>query len=257
MRYNKDGKPLISVGIIMLSNASTDKHYEMTCNALKSLYDSEDKSLFDFETVVIEGNKDKDYKNVLTEEENVFGATLYTYHPSKTEFNYNKFLNHGFGCLFDKDDEEYYNPEDVFNYYVICNNDIIFEKNWFTEMHNAFLMKPQLSSASPFCPDYSLHESFTNDVNYGYRTSIEMCGWCIVFKRSILEQVTPFDERFKFYYQDNDYAMVLQSKGLLHALIKNSHVRHLFSQSHDLITPSFYNDFTDGAGKIFKEKWFK
>jgi hypothetical protein len=40
------------------------------------------------------------------------------------------------------------------------------------------------------------------------------------------KEICPFDELFDMYYQDNDYAETIKSKGIKHALVKNSIVSH-------------------------------
>ena len=66
-----------------------------------------------------------------------------------------------------------------------------------------------------------------------------------------------FDEQFKFWYQDNDYAFTLQKFGFKHALITKSKVKHLLSKSHNLIDRKEKYNMTDGLITNLQNKWFK
>ena len=92
-------------------------------------------------------------------------------------------------------------------------------------------------------------------VHYGYRTSYEIAGWSILVKRKILNDIGGFDENFKFWYQDNDYALTLQKNKIKHALITKSKVTHLLSKSHNLIEPNKKFEMTDGMGINYNNKW--
>ncbi len=50
-------------------------------------------------------------------------------------------------------------------------------------------------------------------------------------KRTIFSQIGMLDERFDFYYADNDYAMTLQKYGIKHGLIPRSEASHLWNKS--------------------------
>ena len=63
-----------------------------------------------------------------------------------------------------------------------------------------------------------------------------------------------FDEKFKFWYQDNDYAMNLMKHNIPHYLINTSKVRHEFSQSHGLLEDKKV-EMTHGLQQVFLEKW--
>jgi GT2 family glycosyltransferase len=60
-----------------------------------------------------------------------------------------------------------------------------------------------------------------------YKVSEALMGWSLVVKRTALDKITPFDEQFDMYYQDNDYAMMLEKNNIKHALVRNSIACHL------------------------------
>lgn len=160
------------------------------------------------------------------------------------EFNYNRFLNIGL---------KYCNNEWI----LISNNDTIYHK-WFLErLLEANEHDNELLSMSPMDDSWHRHALFNRDfdIYYGYRTSYEITGWSILMNRSVLNKIGDFDEEFKFWYQDNDYAETLSKNKIKHALITKSKVTHLLSKSHDFIEDSKKFEMTDGLGIKFTNKW--
>ena len=133
-------------------------------------------------------------------------------------FNYNKALNYAASLC---------NGE----WFVACNNDVIFKPNWW-EIGMEAVKKHSLDSFSPKCPRFDKHADLHNgQVRNGYRSGYDISGWCIAVKRSTLESIGGFDERFPFYAADDSYGMQLKRAGLKHALVADSHVEHLIAQT--------------------------
>ena len=110
---------------------------------------------------------------------------------------------------------------------------------------------------SPMDDSWHRHAIFNKDfdIHYGHRTSYEIAGWSILINKSVLNKIGDFDEEFKFWYQDNDYANTLLSNNIKHALITKSKVTHLLSKSHKFIERSKKFEMTDGLGVKFNKKW--
>lgn len=159
------------------------------------------------------------------------------------EFNYNRFLNKGL---------EQCNAEWI----IIANNDLVFTKNWLTKIFTFQKNNPEFLSFSPFEPNWHCHQNLDSNeqVYEGYRTAYEVVGWCIVLNRHVLKECNLFDERFAFWYQDNDYAMSIKQKNIKHALIRNSRVYHETSKSHNLLGTK-QNELTHEQVEIYKNKW--
>ena len=66
-----------------------------------------------------------------------------------------------------------------------------------------------------------------------------------------------FDEKFSFWFADDDYSKMLETSGLKHALIGDALVEHRVGQSHGLWPSHQRHAQTDGMGKVFEEKWKK
>ena len=222
------------IDVIILSYAKDESFEKMNESCMKSLYNSTDEHKF--QIYLIETNREKKFKYNGCE-------TCEVIQPD-CEFNYNKFLNIGL---------EHCKNEWV----LISNNDTIYHKGFLEEMLKSHQMDNNLLSMSPMDDNWHRHVLFNKNipVHYGYRTSYEIAGWSILVKRKILNDIGGFDENFKFWYQDNDYALTLQKNKIKHALITKSKVTHLLSKSHNLIEPNKKFEMTDGMGINYNNKW--
>lgn len=197
----------MKLSVIILAMTTTKELFTMTTNCINSLVESEKN--INFEIIVIESNKEyflsdfkyPDFVKVIVPEEN---------------FNFHKFLNIGINAS---------NGEFV----ALCNNDLIFYKNWFSEILKVKEDNPSIMSFSPSgkIDDYSFGKTF----ELGYKVRTHIMGWCIVANREVFPKIGFLDEMFDFYYADNDYAMTLKYNNVRHALVCNSHVNHLEKKS--------------------------
>lgn len=189
------------VDVIMLSLTNSDSLFEMTQSAINSLHESETE--FTFNVLLLESNKQLPYSYT--------GCTVLF---PDLEFNYNRFMNFGLS----KSSNELV---------VLANNDLIFHKNWFSEIYKHI---DEADSFSSWNSKDGWHEKFMGDVSAkfvkGYRTCYEMTGWCFVAKRKIFEKFS-LDERVAFWFSDNVYADSLQEHGFKHILVRNSFVDHI------------------------------
>jgi GT2 family glycosyltransferase len=222
------------VDVIILSYTKNDDIFEMTKRCIESIIKSEENVSFNIHLIETEksGKYSYDYDEVTTIIPN-------------EEFNYNKFLN--IGLKYCKND-----------WVLISNNDTEYEKGWLSSMMREYELDPNLLSMSPYCPKWPMHEKSFNSgrqVYYGYRTSYEMAGWSILMNRYVINTLGDFDEKFSFWYQDNDYAMNLKKHKIKHGLVRGSIVHHHVSKSHGLIEKTKKNNMTHGLSHIFNIKW--
>jgi GT2 family glycosyltransferase len=198
------------IDVIILSNASKPELKGFTENAIQSLIASENPMDVQFDIVVIESNKEQSaYKFPFT-------RTLF---PRK-KFGFHKYINLGIS----KTDSKYI---------CLANNDLVFHPNWATEMLRAFDADRSLISASPAC---SIHHPengipLHSGIYEGYQVRKEVAGWCLFFKREMLDITGKLDEHYTFWYSDNDYIKTIQKHRLKHALVSSSIVDHLESQT--------------------------
>jgi hypothetical protein len=197
----------MQVKVIMLTGSFTQQLCEMTQNAIDLLH--QHKGKHELEVVLVESNlstfKYKDCTVV---------------HNIREKFNYNqsillglKVAGHAYA-------------------YIIANNDIEPQDGYLDE-----LIESSYESCSSLDPTLMLHDN-APEVWEGYRTSYQVCGWFLFFKRSVIEKIQPiklFPMELGFWYQDNWYADQIQKHGIKHALIRDSKVIHLESKTHDFL----------------------
>jgi GT2 family glycosyltransferase len=222
------------VDVIILSYAKEDSVIVMNNECIDSINNSTTEHKFNI--ILVETESTKTYKY---HQDNV------TVVQPNEEFNYNKYLN--IGLKYCKND-----------WILISNNDTIYHR-WFLEkMLDANEQDNELLSMSPMDDGWHRHALFNRDfdIHYGHRTSYEIAGWSILMHKSVLNKIGNFDEDFKFWYQDDDYAKTLSKNNIKHALITKSKVTHLLSRSHHFIEDSKKFEMTNGLGVKFHKKWF-
>lgn len=198
----------MNVDVVILTDSSSEESIGMTRRTIHTIKENEPNHVFHIHLV----------------ESGVFSKHRYDdmvenyIHPSTT-FNYNKFVN--IGLVYVKHD-----------WVLISNNDIGYENNWFTEIMNVYKERPDIESFSPKDPMlYMIYFSgyfigTDSKYNESHRVTESVMGWSILIKKTALDKITPFDEQFDMYYQDNDYAEMLKVNSIKHALVRNSIAVH-------------------------------
>jgi GT2 family glycosyltransferase len=195
----------MTIDVIILTDSSD---VALTQRTIDTLHDSEID--FRFRVQLVDSG---------TQDPNRY-VRIYNYIHPESSFNYNKFLNIAFTyCLTE--------------WVVISNDDVAYERWWFSEMMKVHDYREDIEAFSPKDPllyarwfpnhfvgtDSKYHESYT--------VTEALQGWCTVIKRCALDKILPFDELFDMYYQDNDYAERLKQVGVKHALVRHSIVCHM------------------------------
>ncbi len=200
---------MTNVDVIILTKSNTEKAIRMTKRTILSLHASEKD--YKFKVHLVESGMDVHRQ--------YFGI-VENYITPREEFNYNRFINHAI-------------PHTTEDWVIISNNDVGYERGWFSEIMKIHQERPDIHSFSPKDPmlymkyyDWHFIES---DSSYfeSYSVTEAVMGWCLVIKKQSFDAITPLDELFDMYYQDNDYAMTIQSKGIKHALCRYSIACHL------------------------------
>lgn len=197
------------IDIIILSNAQTPELRNLTCQAIETLLESEDSNRIRFRIQVIESAVTPKYNYP-------YCQTLAASKP----FNYNRSMNRGIK-----------NGKAAF--VCLCNNDLIFHVGWASRILEGFQKYPSMESASPLCEVNHRERGIlpNTGIYLGYQVRRHVSGWCLFFKRSMLQKTGLLDERFKFWFADNDYAKTLEKHQILHGLVSDSMVDHLESQT--------------------------
>lgn len=224
------------VDIVIISFAKSSEFKKTTEDCVKSLFSSE--SSIKFNVFIIESNSKEKYLELSKQ----FKITVVN--PT-VPFGYHRYLNIGINLG---------NAE----YVCLCNNDLIFKKNWASNLIKAMDKDPKLLSVSPYSTvphrtKFGLQIS--DKIEYGHQIRRYLAGWCIFQKRKIYETIGPLDERFIFWYADDDYSATLKQKGLPHALVLNSVVEHVESKTLKTENAEVRQKLTRDQLKIFEDKW--
>jgi len=206
------GRPVRDVDVIILSYAKDDASRQMTLDAINSLIASEPDGSIRFVILVVESNK------ALAPFQYPRSKTIYPSLP----FGYHRFLNIGI-------------RHTASNFVCMCNNDLVFHPSWASTILREMEEDPMLMSASPRCSIFHGQRGIDlgKKIRVGYENGIHVAGWCIFTRRALFEIIGPLDERFEFWYCDDDYRNTLRKHGIKHALITGAVVDHLASKTID------------------------
>ena len=230
------------LSVILLALTSSKELYNMTMYCINTLLESESNVLF--EIIVVESNK-KYFSS-----EYIYPDFVKVIIP-ESNFNFHKFLNIGI-------------KEATGDYIALCNNDLVFYKNWFTEIYQVALKNPKILSFSPN-GNFNLRLPVEKEIEVGYKVRTHIMGWCIVVNKLVFNKLGFLDETFDFNYADNDYALMLKACNIKHALVYNSFVEHLEKEkknSEPIIASSYTNmqknaekDMGDIPSYVFTEEY--
>ncbi|MGN7986696.1 glycosyltransferase family 2 protein [Pedobacter sp. 22226] len=225
---------MTNIDIIILSYAKNEALKNITLQTISTLLASEDSRLIKFNVIVIESNK------VLSPFQYPNSRTIYP----KQEFGFHKFLNIGISLTQNE-------------LICFCNNDLIFNKGWATAILESSKIDPAIKSFNPFCPKFhhGKIEVEKEPINYGYTNALFFTGWCFLVKREIFNSIGLFDERFKFWFCDDDFRLTLEKYRIKNALIRDSLVTHLASKtlSNESDYKKSYFQYISFA--LYKYKW--
>ncbi len=197
------------IDVVMLAYTATPEIYTMNVAALVSLDASEPG--IQFNVFLLESNPE-------------FPQLGWGYDPATQvifpgeKFNFNRFNNIG-GRLGKAD------------WVVFVNNDVVFEPGWCSAMLAAHASDRRIRCLCPvdilsqYTPagTFAAHEAY----RIGHHVRVTFTGWCFMVQRSVLGEIGGFDERFDYYFADDDFTMQLRGSDILNAAVMGSHVRHL------------------------------
>jgi len=226
------------IDIVILSYAANEELHEETKKCLDSLFESEEKAKDLFNVYVLESQENVSWDQY---------PNTKTVIPPKP-YGYHKFMNYG-------------RKLGSSEYVCLCNNDLIFKKNWASEILNFAKRHPEIPSFSPMCPKtqplYGIQEN--SGYHIGHQIRKHISGWCIFQRRNIYEIIGDLDERFTHWFSDNDYALTLHINHLPHCLVSSSIVEH-HDKNIGKTGPTVLSEYemfqaTSGSQGIFIEKW--
>jgi GT2 family glycosyltransferase len=225
----------MDVDVIILTK-SEGKRINLTRRTIHTLHDSESEHTFKIHLVESSNNHESMYRGIVS-----------NYILPNEPFNYNRFLNiasQKISC----------------DWVVVSNNDVSYERGWFSEILKVHELRKDIQSFSPKDPNlYMLyfpnHFIGTKDLYFeSYLVSEAFMGWSFAIKREVLEKLIPLDEDFDMYYQDNDLVERLKLLGVKHALVRNSIAVHYETNSVGKIDESKRAKMSEDEIK-FRKKW--
>jgi hypothetical protein len=198
------------LSVLMLTNSDDDYKLFMTRRTIQTLrYSCKNITV----TLVDSGKKSYNW---------LYADLVSDYVYPALPFNYNQFLNIAFKNInFETD------------WILITNNDVSYDKHWFTEILKIHEKRPDITSFSPndplFFMKYYPMRFIGTDEDYieAYDVTAAISGWSILIKKESADKIFPLDEQFDMYYQDNDYALTIKELGIKHAVVRNSIASHL------------------------------
>jgi hypothetical protein len=219
-----------NIDVIILSNTADINYYNLLKECVFSIKSSTN---INTNIILIESNKklaNKDLKLPIDS----------FYIPHDDKFNYNKFLNYGLDfCKYDN--------------LCISNNDVVYKNN---TLEGLVTYLNVYDSVSPWDINSTFRFHQHRGIYEGYSTRSHVTGWCIVTNQKTIKKIGGrFDETFSFWFQDDDYSMLLEKNNLKHALIGEYEVYHRAGSSHELFDEVERYSQTHGLGEAFKEKW--
>ena len=222
----------INIDIIFLSYSKNDHLKELTEQSITTLLQSEDPEKIHFNVLVIESNK------TIAPYQFENSTTIYP----KEKFGFHKYLNIGINATSSE-------------YVCLCNNDLIFHKNWASEILRAMNDDPKMKSAVPFCTNFHRKNNFPEDGPPIEGYFGVLTGWCIFVKRDIFDTIGLLDEHFVFWYCDYDYSNTLEKFHVKNCLVPTSKITHLGSESVSTLNEKQYEKLTQLPRFYFNYKW--
>lgn len=223
------------IELIILSKTDSNEIFKMNNNCINSFIKSAEKANVTYEIILVESNFEANY-NYNNNSINIIKPNL--------PFNFHQFGNIGI-------------KKAKGEYFVFSNNDVLFNENWLVELLKVSENNKTIASFSPYdnlsnkVPKVVIQ---SNSFLLGYEIQKHLTGWCIVMRKSVFESIKSLDERFLFYYADNDYAMQLQQNNIKHALVTKAIVNHLEKKNIEKLLEKFELP-KNTPQYIIKENW--
>jgi len=155
---------------------------------------------------------------------------------------------------------------------LLLNNDTIVTPNWLANLKKCLYSNNRIGAVGPVTNNCSYYQSipteytdldemikFAGRFNVSDSTKweqrIKLVGYCILIKRSVIEQVGLLDERFTpGNFEDDDYSFRIQEAGYKLILCKDTFIHHFGSATFSSMKLDYLQLVRENEQK-FKEKW--
>jgi GT2 family glycosyltransferase len=198
-----------AIDVVMLAYTGSREIYEMNLQAIHSLRVAEPEIAF--QVYLLESNPD------FAQLGWAYDAATQVIFP-KEAFNFNRYNNIGAAL-------------GTADWIVFTNNDVVYAPGWCSALLTAHTHDPRLRCLCPVDPQseftpagtFGAHERY----RIGHHVRVTFTGWCFMVQRSVFAETGPFDERFDYYYADDDFTLHLRKYDILNAAVMAAHVHHL------------------------------
>jgi O-antigen biosynthesis protein len=155
---------------------------------------------------------------------------------------------------------------------LLLNNDTIVTPNWLQNLLTCLQSSEDIGAVGTvtnYCSNYQMIPvtystvedmfKFAADNNDSdpskWEERLRLIGYCLLIKRSVVEQVGLLDEQFSHgNFEDDDYSFRIRKAGYRLMLCKDTFIHHFGSMSFDQKTGTFSQLLTANRTK-FAEKW--
>ena len=195
------------LSVIILSYAIDEEIYQMNCRAIESLLASETWNDGKPEVLLMESNREARYE---------YDERVRVMMPEE-KFGFHRFFNIGL----DNTSGEFV---------AFCNNDIVFEKGWWSAIQKVKAQHPKFMCFSPVDRSYPMMAEEIakgNEYEIGWENKRHFAAWCFVWERKVFKAIGLFDETFDFYSADDDELQTLHYWAIPNVLVTSSEVKHL------------------------------
>ena len=197
-----------NISIIILSYAIDNEIYQMNCRCIDSLLSSEQWKDGELDILLIESNKKVSYR---------YPDIVRVLVPDE-QFNFHRFFNIGI-------------ENTKGEYLAFCNNDIVFETNWWSAIMKVKQTNTKFMCFSPLDRSYPMMSEdvmpSSKEYYIGWENKKHFAAWCFVWERKVFDIVGKFDETFDFYSADDDELMTLRKYAIPNVLVTASEVKHI------------------------------
>ncbi|KAF6621129.1 GT2 family glycosyltransferase [Paenibacillus jamilae] len=155
---------------------------------------------------------------------------------------------------------------------LLLNNDTIVTQHWLSNLLKALYSSDEIGAVGcvtnnssyfqeidvPYGNIDDMH-SFAKDYNISnplsWEERLKLVGFCMLIKKSVIEQIGLLDERFSpGNYEDDDYSIRMRKNGYKLLLCKDTFIHHYGSTSFKE-DKSYFNSLLEKNAKKFEEKW--
>lgn len=156
---------------------------------------------------------------------------------------------------------------------LLLNNDVVVTHRWLDNMLDCLDSSPDIGAAGPcsnyvsgrqqdYAPYASMEEFHSwslerNHPDSSRRSSLErLVGFCLVFKREVMERIGLLDERFSpGHYEDDDYCYRIRLAGFRLMMVGDAFVHHHGSASFRKQDGAALAALIETNYRKFMDKW--